>query len=104
MHTVLPGEPQHALLVEGRRVQIYVGKFAGQREQFYGMSLRIDARNRVLAAFGDPRRAVRPDDDAVGRGAGAERVFGRGLAELVRGVRGRRGVLAGLCEGGGGRG
>ena len=32
----------------------------------------VDARDRVLAALGHPGRAIRADDDAMGRGALAE--------------------------------
>ena len=73
MDAALAGEPEDALLVEGRGIEIGVGEFLRQREQLDLRGDRIDAGDGVLAALGDPRRAVRPDDDAVGRGAGPER-------------------------------
>ena len=49
----------------------------GQREDAYRLACRVDAHDRVQAAVGDPRRAVRADDDAVRRRAGAERDLAR---------------------------
>ena len=45
----------------------------GSGNSFTALRLRIDARDRVLPALGDPGRAVRPDDHAVRRRALAER-------------------------------
>src|SRR3546814_19732325 len=62
-----------ALAVEGRGVEVGVAALAGQGIALDGMSLRIDADDRVEPAVGDPRRTVRSDDHAVRRRAFAER-------------------------------
>src|SRR5260370_12072791 len=70
MNAGLSGDPQKALLIERRRIEVSVGELPRQREQLDLARHRIDARDRVLSALRDPRRAVRSDDDAMGRGAG----------------------------------
>src|SRR5205085_3896947 len=50
----LAGEPERAVLVEGRGVEVRVLKTLRQREQLHLARLRIDARDRVLPAFGNP--------------------------------------------------
>src|SRR6476646_4772439 len=71
----LAGEPDHARLVHDGRVEIGVGELLRQREELHLMGLEVDARDRVVAAFGEPGGAVRPDDDAVRCGARPEREF-----------------------------
>src|SRR5258706_16460290 len=73
MNAGLSGEPQNALLIERRCIEVSVGEVPRQREQLDLARHRIDARDRVLSALGDPRRAIRSDDDAMGRGAGPKR-------------------------------
>src|SRR5712671_6312342 len=73
MNAGLSGEPKNALLIEGRRIEVSVGEVPRQREQLDLARHRIDACDRVLPTLGDPRRAVRADDDAMGRGAGPKR-------------------------------
>src|SRR3546814_7004866 len=70
---VLAGEPELAVAVEGRGVEVGVAALAGQGIALDGMSLRIDADDRVEPAVGDPWRTVRSHDHAVRRGAVAER-------------------------------
>src|SRR5215813_653527 len=68
----LSGEPQDALLIEGGGVEIRVGEFPRQGEKLYLPRHRIDTRDRVLSALGDPRSTVRPDDHAVRSGTRPE--------------------------------
>src|SRR3546814_3682322 len=70
---VLAGEPELAVAVVGRGVEVGVAALAGQGIALDGMSLRIDADDRVEPAVGDPWRTVRSHDHAVRRGAVAER-------------------------------
>src|SRR5260370_9043572 len=70
MNAGLSGEPENALLIERRRIEVSVGELPRQREQLDLASRRIDASDRILPTLGDPWRAVRSDDDAMGRGAG----------------------------------
>src|SRR3546814_2741051 len=71
--TVLAGEPELAVAVEGRGVEVGVAALAGQGIALDGMSLRIDADDRVETAVGDPWRTVRSHDHAGRPGAVAER-------------------------------
>src|SRR5262249_34381141 len=73
VNAALPGEPERALLVEGRGVEVGALETLRQREQLHRLASRIEARDRVLPAFGDPGRAVGTDDHAVRRRALAER-------------------------------
>src|SRR5581483_11693215 len=70
---VLPGEPQHALAVEGRGVEVGVGEILGQRIELDRLGGRVDAGDGVLSAVGDPGGAVGADADAVRRRLLAER-------------------------------
>ena len=76
----LAGEPVDAVLVEHGGVEVGVGFVLGQAEQRHLVIAGVDAGDRVLPAFGDPGRAIGPDDDAMGRGALAE------IDQLVRAV------------------
>jgi hypothetical protein len=60
-------------VVEGGGVEVGGDPVAWQREPAHPQRAVIDAHDRVQSAVGDPRRAVRPDDHAVGGRAGAER-------------------------------
>src|SRR5262249_30462723 len=68
----LTGEPQHALLVEHRRVEVGVGRAAVQLPDLHAVILAVDAGDGVLATFGHPGRTVGPDHHAVRRGTRAE--------------------------------
>ena len=70
---VLPGEPEDALAVEGRGVEVGVREIRRQREQLHRLGRRIDARDGVLPALGDPGGAVGPDDHAMRRSTRPER-------------------------------
>ncbi len=59
-------------VVEHGGIQVGVGFLFGQAEQGHLVIAGIDARDRVLAALGDPGRSVRADDHAMRRGALAE--------------------------------
>ena len=54
-------------------LRLAFGAAAGSGKAPHGAVRPADAHDRVLAAVGDPRRAVRALDDAVRRGAAAER-------------------------------
>ncbi len=73
------------------------GRSLGEREGRDLVGVGIDPDDRVQAAVGDPGVAVRPGDDAVGRGPGTERdrpdVSGRGVEVAERAV-----VLAGVPD------
>src|SRR5208337_2118077 len=56
--TVLPGEPEHALAIEGCNVEINVAPLLGEREELHRTSRGIDPGDRVLSAFGDPGGTV----------------------------------------------
>src|SRR5262249_55406727 len=58
---VLAGEPEDALLVEDRRVEVGGGGAAIQLPDLHLVVLGVDAGDGVLAAFRDPGCAVRPD-------------------------------------------
>src|SRR5215470_3577555 len=73
MNASLSSEPQDALLIECRCIEIGVAELPRQREQLDLARRRIDASDRILAALGDPWRAIRSNDDAMGRGARPER-------------------------------
>ena len=60
------------LLSNTAGVEVGVSLLFGQAEQRHLVIAGVDARNRVLSALGHPGRAVRADDDAMGRGALAE--------------------------------
>ena len=64
---VLPREPDHALAIENRRVQICAAPLLGKREEFRPVCRGVDSDDCVLSAFCDPSGAVRPNDDTVGR-------------------------------------
>src|SRR5439155_7836209 len=68
--TALSGEPDEAESVEGSRVEAHIR--TGQRVAGHLVRLRVDAHDRVEAAIGDPRIAIRSDDHAVRRRAAAE--------------------------------
>ena len=63
--TSLPGKPENAVIIERRRVEVYVGRALGCREDTYFVSFRIDAHDGVEARVGDPRRVVGADDHAM---------------------------------------
>ena len=67
---VLPREPDHALAIENRRVQVCVAPLLGKREEFCPVCCGVNSDDCVLPAFCDPSGAVRPNDDTVGRRAG----------------------------------
>src|SRR5262249_60901513 len=73
VHSGLAGEPELAVAVERRGVEIGIGELAWERKQLDLARRRVDARDRVLPALGDPRHATRPDDDAMRRRVRAER-------------------------------
>ena len=83
----LAREPDPALPIEGRRVEVRVSGCRRQRPALHGASVRIDAHDRVLAAVGDPRRAVGTDDHAVRRRARPQRRFPRPCPTSDRGCR-----------------
>src|SRR6478736_4615536 len=62
---VLTGKPENPFPIESRGVEIGVGKFLGKWKKLHSLGGRIETRNRVLPAFGNPGSAVRPDDHAV---------------------------------------
>src|ERR1700740_2772953 len=55
---ILPGEPQHALVINTRRVEVGVPPLLGQRKELHRACRGIDPRDRVLPAFGDPGGTV----------------------------------------------
>ena len=69
----LAREPEDPAPVEGRGVEVRVARARREREPPDLPRPRVDADDCVQAAVGDPGSAVRPDDHAVRRGAGAER-------------------------------
>ena len=58
--------------VEGCRIEVGIAGAFRQREERNRFCGRIDAHDGVEAAVGDPGRAVRPDNHAVGPRAAAE--------------------------------
>ena len=69
----LAREPEPAAAVERRRVEVRARRAsAGSGKRRTRVRAVVDADDRVQAAVGDPGRAVRPDDHAVRRRAGAE--------------------------------
>ena len=70
---VLPGEPEDALAIEGRGVEIGVGKIRLERGQLHRPVGGIHWRDRVLSALGDPGGAIGPDDHTMWRRARPER-------------------------------
>src|SRR4029079_8937637 len=94
-HPALPREPERAaVLVEHRGVEVRVGTIGRQSEALDFVGDRVDPDDRVEAAVGDPRRAVRSDDHTVWRGSSAEldrlgdTELGIKPAELARELRG----------------
>ena len=69
----LAREPEIAVAVEGAGVEVGVRRALGQRKHADLAVGPADADDRVLPAIGEPRRMVRPLDDAVRRGPRAER-------------------------------
>jgi len=69
----LTGEPEHALGVERRGIEVGTRALVGQWECRDLEGGRIDGDDGVQPSVGDPRRTIRPDDDAVRAGAGAKR-------------------------------
>src|SRR6266446_4645478 len=59
MDASLSGEPQNALLIERRGIEIGVAELPGQREQFYLAGLRIEATENAFLLAAVPYRAVR---------------------------------------------
>src|SRR6266511_5165987 len=72
VHAALAGEPEDALSVEGRRVEIRERASTREREAPDAQRSRVDADDGVQAAVRDPRSAVGPDDHAVRRRTVAE--------------------------------
>ena len=70
--SLLTREPEQAVPVKGRSIEVGVGAISRQREPLHFVRHGIHADDRVQAAVGDPGRAVGPDDDAVWRRPGAE--------------------------------
>src|SRR5207247_7423970 len=68
----LAGEPEHPLRVEGGRVEISAAALGWERESDDFARDRIDTHDGVLAAIGDPRRAIKADDHAVRSGWAAQ--------------------------------
>src|SRR5207244_4273872 len=68
----LAGEPEDPVAVERRGVEAHRGERLRERKALDLVRLRVDAHDRVLAAVGDPRRAIRSDDDTVRRRARTE--------------------------------
>jgi hypothetical protein len=68
----LAGEPEDAVPIERRRVQVGVPPVRRQREDLDASRSGVDADDRVQPTVGDPRRPVGPDDDAVRCGSGSE--------------------------------
>ena len=110
---VLPGEPEHALAIKARGVEVGVAPFLGQGEELDCTGRGIDPGDRVLPTFGDPGGTVGRNDHAVGCRSRTQRdqirFPGPGIepAEFARGLRGepdcavRRGkdvVCSGACQ------
>src|SRR5262249_33169690 len=68
----LPGEPEHALQIERRGVEVGVARVLGQLPDLDLPCLGVHTHDGVLAAVGEPRGAVRARDHAVRRGARAQ--------------------------------
>src|SRR3984893_6935671 len=66
LDAILPGEPQHALAIETRRVEVGVPPLLEQRKELRCARRGIDPRDRVLPAFGDPGGPVRSADPTMG--------------------------------------
>src|SRR5690242_9964194 len=67
INSILPGEPEYTLMIEGCCVQVRGATLLGQRIKLDGAGRGIHPRDRVLSAFSDPGGAVGADDHAVGR-------------------------------------
>src|SRR5262249_19812842 len=62
----LPGEPNPASAVEGRRVEVYGWHPLWRKWPHLDHFRRgVDAHDRVLAAISEPRRAIRSHNDAL---------------------------------------
>src|SRR5439155_10576119 len=63
VEAVLPGEPEHALVIERRGVQIRVA--AREPEDVHRLGGGVNADDRILPTVGHPGRVVRADDHTV---------------------------------------
>src|SRR5262245_45818639 len=72
VHAWLAGEPQDAIAVERRRVEVRVGMAVRQLEDLDLVGHWVDADDRVETAVGDPRGTLRSDDHPVRRGPWSE--------------------------------
>jgi hypothetical protein len=73
IHAILPGEPQHAVTVEGRRVEIGIAPINGQWITLHFFRGRIDTYDGIQAAVGDPWRAIGSDDHTMRRRSRSQR-------------------------------
>ena len=85
---VLAGEPDAPFSVERGGIEIGIGLALGrQRPDLHLFGLGIEADDGVLPAIGEPRRAVRSNDDAMRRRFGPERIAfnfaGRGIEQAT---------------------
>src|ERR1051325_8319277 len=72
----LPGEPEHALQIEGGGVEVGVARVVGQLPHLdllrIGTTARVHSHDGILPAVGEPHSTIRPRYDAVRRGARAQ--------------------------------
>ena len=71
--TILPGKPQHPIIVEGGGVQVCSRAIRWQRKDGHLESFWGDAHDGVQPAVGDPRCPVGAHNHAMGSGTGTER-------------------------------
>src|SRR5262249_27836475 len=69
----LPGEPEDAVEIEGRRVEALGGPLRRKRGNRKLLPLLVHPDDRVQPTRGDPRRSVWPDDYPMRRRARSER-------------------------------
>src|SRR5260370_5309617 len=67
INSILPGEPEYTLMIEGCCVQVRGAPLLRQREKLDGVGRRIHPSDRVLSAFSDPGGTGGADDHAVAR-------------------------------------
>jgi hypothetical protein len=69
----LSREPQNALAIEGRGVEIGAGEFLRQRKKLHCLGGWIESRDGVLPAVGDPCGTIGADNNTVRCRARAKR-------------------------------